>query len=278
MLEFFNKPYPFNDDLKHNAKIVFFISVGVFAFLFFFEPLEIALLATREKYYLIVGLSFITFASLSLHLLLLPSFFPKSFASSVWNIKKEILWNLWILSTVLICFFFYTKLLGVMKFDFEDVVKLIFVAIFPISILIIVNHNKILRNNLKIADEVNKKLKDHKSVQEKIVYFNSDYQKDSLAVKANLLIFIRSANNYIEVFWKEGESIKNQMVRCSMIKAEELLKEFRFMLKCHRSYMINVNYIDRMEGNSQGYKIFFQNISFPIPVSKNMVVKLQELL
>lgn len=165
-----------------------------------------------------------------------------------------------------------------MKFDFELVIKLIFTAVFPISILIVVTHNRQLRTNLKVADEVNKKLKENKSTQEKIVYFNSDYQKDSLAIKVNLLLFIRSANNYIEIFWKEGETIKNQMVRLSLTNAEALLKEYRFILKCHRSYMVNVNYIDRIEGNSQGYKLFFQQISFPIPVSKNLVGKLQESL
>jgi len=278
MLEFFNKPYPFNDDLKHNSKIIFFLSVGVFAFLFLFQPFEIGQLAMREKYYLICGLSFITFLSLSLHLLLLPSFFPRSFSSSAWKIKKEIFWNLWILSTILLGFFFYTNFLNVMKFDFELVLKLIFTAIIPISILIVVTHNRQLRTNLKVADELNKKLKENKSSLEKIIYFNSDYQKDSLAVKVNLLLFIRSANNYIEVFWKEGDNINNQMVRCSMTNAEELLKEHRFMLKCHRSYMVNVNYIDRIEGNSQGYKLFFQHVNSPIPVSKNMVSRLQESL
>ena len=163
-----------------------------------------------------------------------------------------------------------------MKVDFEIVLKLIFTAFFPISLLIVINYNRILRSNLKVADELNKKLKDNKSTQEKIVYFNSDYQKDSLAIKVNLLLFIRSANNYIEIFWKEGESISNQMVRCSLTNAEELLKEYRFILKCHRSYLVNVNYIDRIEGNSQGYKLFFQLVNFPIPVSKNMVGKLQE--
>jgi len=278
MLDFFNKPYPFNDDLKHNSKIIFFISVGVFAFLFLFQPFEISLLAERMKYILIFGLSFITFFSLSFHLLFLPSFFPKSFSSSVWKIKKEICWNLWILTTILLGYFFYTNFLNAMKIDFELVLKLIFTAIFPISILIVVNHNRQLRSNLKVASELNKKLKENKSTQEKIVNFNSDYQKDSLAIKVNLLLFIRSANNYIEVFWKEGESISNQMVRCSLTSAEELLKEHRFILKCHRSYLVNVNYIDRIEGNSQGYKLFFQLVNFPIPVSKNMVGKLQESL
>jgi hypothetical protein len=278
MLNLFNKPYPFDDDLKHNTKIIFFISIGVFVFLLLFQPFDINLLATKQKYYLMIGFAIITFLSLSLNLLFIPSLFPKKFSSAEWNIKKEIFWNLWILFTILTGYFFYCTWLGVLKFNFDMVIKLIVTAVIPISVLIIVNHNKMLRSHLKLADELNRKLKENKSIQEKIIHFNSDYQKDSLAIKDSFLLFIRSANNYIEVFWKEGDTIKNQMVRSSMTNAEELLKEHKFIFKCHRSFMVNINHIERIEGNSQGYKLFFENVNFSIPVSKNFASKLQELI
>jgi LytTr DNA-binding domain len=278
MLNIFNKPYPFNDDLKHNTKLIFFISIGVFVFLWLFQPFDISLLQVKEKYYLIVGLGFITFLSLSLNLLFLPSIIPQMFLSSRWNIKKEIFWNLWILFTILVGYFFYTNALNVMSFNFYMVIKLVLVATLPLSVLIIINHNKMLRSHMKVTDDLNKKLKENKLIQDKIIHFASDYQKDSLAIKVSNLLFIRSANNYIEVFWKEGNLIKNQMVRCSMTNAEEIVKEHKFIFKCHRSFMVNINYIDRFEGNSQGYKIFFENVNFPIPVSKSSVMKLQELI
>jgi DNA-binding LytR/AlgR family response regulator len=165
-----------------------------------------------------------------------------------------------------------------MKFGFNMLIKLLLTAVIPITTLIIINHNKMLRSHLKLADELSKKLKENKLIQDKVIYFNSDYQKDSLAIKVSLLLFIRSANNYIDVFWKEGESIKNQMVRCSMVYAEDILKEHKFIFKCHRSYMVNIKYIDKIEGNSQGYKLYFENVNVPIPVSKNLVTRLQELI
>ena len=99
-----------------------------------------------------------------------------------------------------------------------------------------------------------------------------------MSLKVSILLFVRSANNYIEVFWKEGDSFKSQMVRCSLTKAEEALKEYKFIFKCHRSYILNKNFVEKVEGNSQGYKVFLENINFPIPVSKNFVQKLNEIL
>lgn len=278
MLEFLNKQYPFNDDLKHNTKIIFFISIGVFAFLFLFQPLQIDALATRDKYFLVIGLGIITFLSLSLNMLILPSLFPKILHGSSWNVKKEIFWDLWILFTVCVGYFLYYKALGIMEFGFDMIIKIVLFAIVPISVLITFNRNRLLHSHLKSANELNKKLKENKSIPDKLVHFVSDYQKDNLSIKVSLILFIRSANNYIEVFWKENQVAKSQLVRYSLTKAEEILKDDKFIFRCHRSYLANINHIDKIEGSPQGYRLFFEKIDFPVPVSKNYTHKLKELI
>ncbi len=278
MFEFLNKPYPFNDDLKHNTKIIFFISMGVFVFLFLFQPLQIDSLATRDKYFLVIGLGIITFLSLSLNLLILPSLFPKILHGSSWNVKKEIFWDLWVLFTVSVGYFLYYKALGIMEFGFDMIIKLILIAIVPTSVLIVLNRHRLLRSHLRLANELNIKLREHKASPDKLVHFVSDYQKDNLSLKASIILFVRSANNYIEIFWKEDQGINNQMVRCSLLKAEEVLRDYKFIFKCHRSFLANINHIEKIEGSSQGYRLYFEKIDFPIPVSKNYATKLKELI
>jgi hypothetical protein len=278
MLKFLNRPYPFNDDLKYNAIIAFFISVGVFGFLYLFQPFDISSLADRDKFNLIAGLSLVTFLSLCFNLLFLQSMFTRLFANLKWNITKEILWNVWILFAISSGYYLFCKILGILEFEYNIVLTLLFTAVIPITALIIVNYNRIMRNHLQFANELNKKLKDHKLIQEKTVLFESDYQKDSLLLKVSQILFIRSANNYIEVFWKEKDNVNSQLVRCSLTKAEELLKEDKFIFKCHRSYMANINHIEKVEGNPQGYKIFFDKVDFAVPVSKNFAKKLNELI
>ena len=278
MFKFLNKPYPFNDDLKYNSKLIFFISIGVLVFLYLFQPLDVALMNNKEKFYVVFGLGVITFLSLSLNLLILPSLFPAVFLKRVWNIKKEILWDIWILSTISVGYYLYYMFLGIFEIDFKMVLGLIIIAIIPITGLIVVNRNRMLRSNLKLAEGINKKLKENKSIDEKLVQFISDYSKDSLSIKVSLIMVIRAANNYIEVFWKEENKIKSQLIRSSLHKAEVLLKEQKFIFKCHRSFLININYIDKIEGSVQGNKIFFENLDFTVPVSKNFAYKLKELI
>lgn len=278
MLSFLNKPYPFNDDLKYNSKLIFFISIGVLGFLYLFQPLDVSLMNDKEKLYVVIGLAVITFLSLSLNLLIMPSLFPGIFIKRIWNIKKEILWNLWILTTITVGYYIYYKFLGIFDIDFKMVLGLIVIAIIPITGLIIVNRNRILRSNLKLAERINKKLEENRSIEDKIVHFKSEYAKDNLSIKVSLIVLIRAANNYIEVFWKEGTEIKNQMIRASLKSAEDLLKEHNFIFKCHRSYMVNVNFIDKIEGSVQDYRIYFENVNFSVPVSKNFAHKLKQLI
>ncbi|MFC2096562.1 LytTR family transcriptional regulator DNA-binding domain-containing protein [Bacteroidota bacterium] len=278
MSNFLNRPHPFNDDLKYNSKLIFFISIGVLAFLYLFQPLDVSLMDNTQKFYVVFGLGAITFLSLSLNLLILPSLFPGIFIKRIWNIKKEVLWNIWILTTISFSYYLYYKVLGIFDVDFRMFLGLIIIAIIPITGLIIVNRNRTLRTNLKMSEGINKKLEENKSIEEKLIHFESDYVKDNLSIKVSLLLVIRAANNYIEVFWKEGENLRSKMIRTSLRKAEDLLKEHKFIFKCHRSYMVNINYIDKIEGSIQGYKIFFENLDFSIPVSKNFVYKLKELI
>ena len=93
-----------------------------------------------------------------------------------------------------------------------------------------------------------------------------------------MLLLIRAANNYIEIFWKEGTVIKSQMVRTSLKNAENLIKEHNFIFKCHRSFIVNINFVDKIEGSVQGYNIFFDGIDFSVPVSKNFAYKLSHLI
>ncbi len=276
MLRFLKKPYPFSEDLKRNAKVIFFISVSVLIFLLLFQPLEISELGDKEKIYLVVGLGAITFLSLSINLLVLPSIIPHIFLHREWTIWKEILWNLWLLFTIAFGYFLMYKTLGILEFNFSMIIKMLLFAIIPITSLIVFNHNRLLYQHLKTANDLNAKLKNSKMDDEKLVHFDSEYQKDKLSIKARLLILIRSADNYIEIFWKDGAKVKSQLIRSTLLKAQALLADYNYFFKCHRSYVVNINHIDRVEGNSQGYKLYFDELDFEVPVSKASIKELKD--
>ncbi len=270
MFDFLNKKYPFNINLKHNAKIVFFISVGVLGFIFVFQPIEIEKLLTKiDLLYLASGLAVSTFLVLSLNLIVLPSFFPKLFERDKWNIKKEIIWNFWTLIVISFSYyFFYAKLFGISIIDYSALWKITILGIIPIAVLIVINHNNLLRSHLKTSEQLNNKLNERKNAKEKLISIDSDYKKDKLELKASDIILIKAADNYIEIHYNENGEIKNRLIRNTIKSMEEKLKKYNFIIKCHRSFIVNTNHIKKVQGNSQGYKLFFENTDVQAFVSQ----------
>jgi len=272
MLAFLNKPYPFNSDLKHNAKIILFISAGVLVYILFFLPIDISAFTEKEITYLIGGMTVSTFIMLSMNLIVFPSLIPKMFDNSRWTIKKEIIWNAWTLISIsAIYYLLYAFVYGVVLIRFIDIAQFVFLGLIPVSALIISNYNRLLRTNLKMARQLTTKLAENKQLKDRLVDFESEYKKDNLIVRADLVIMIKSADNYLEVFYKKDGLVKNRLIRSSLSKMETLLKDFNFMFKCHRSYIINIHHIAEIQGHPQGYKVFFEGIDLPALVSQTYI-------
>ncbi|MDA3781511.1 MAG: LytTR family transcriptional regulator DNA-binding domain-containing protein, partial [Bacteroidales bacterium] len=228
--------------------------------------------------YLISGLGIVTFLSLSLNLLFIPLVFKKMFNTEKWNIKKEIFWNLWILFTIAGGYFIYFQMIGMFEVSFILIVKILAVSIIPITALITIKRNHILRFYLKAANEINKKFDQRTITEEKKVHFISNYIKDNLTININSLLFIRSANNYVEVFWKENDIVKKKLIRSTLKRVEETLKEYSYIIKCHRTNIVNVENIKKIIKSADGDKLFFEKIDFPIIVSRKYINQFRDLI
>ncbi len=272
MLKFLNKPYPFNDDLRYNAKIILFISLGILVFLLIFQPIDFAAWSKKEIFYLVAGLVTSTFLILSVNLIIIPILFPKIFYKNTWNIKKEILWNLWILIAISSSdLLFYSQIVGIIDISFFDITKILLLGLLPVAVLITINQERLLRLHLVSAQQLNKKLLENKQQNNNLIHFESDYKNDTLVIKADLLIVIKSSDNYIEVFYKNKGLVKKQIIRSSLKRVEELISKYDFILRCHRSYIVNIKFINEIKGSPQGFQLFMEGLDFPVSVSQKYI-------
>ena len=277
LLDFFKKPYPYNDDLTQNTKLIFLISLVLLFLLFLFQPFDLKTLNTEDKYLLIGGIIVVNFIGLSINLLFIPAFLSKLNLFKSWTVLKEIFWNIWILFTLVTSYFIYFHLSGSFGFSLYILFKVLIISAIPISILIPYNRNRLLRKHLQSALELNKFLEEKAHPTPKIVHLKSDYEKDDLSIDVNELLFIRSANNYIEVFWKEKESIRSQMVRCTIKYAEDAFNDYPYIFKCHRAYIVNINHVKKVEGKPQGYTLYVGGDKRTVTVSRNYISQFKEL-
>ena len=55
-----------------------------------------------------------------------------------------------------------------------------------------------------------------------------------------------------------------------MKKATETVYPYAVFFRCHRAYIVNLDKIEQVEGNAQGYKLKLQGTEDLIPVSRNL--------
>lgn len=98
-----------------------------------------------------------------------------------------------------------------------------------------------------------------------------------LSVKSEDFIYIKGADNYITVFYRNGMEIENILIRNTMKQVEPTLKE-KGVVRCHRSYMVNKSYIKMFSKVKDGLVVKLEiNPPMNIPVSKSYVKDVFEL-
>lgn len=74
-----------------------------------------------------------------------------------------------------------------------------------------------------------------------------------LQVKKEDLYYMQGMQNYVSVVWLNDEKLCTNLIRVTLKKLEESISQSNIE-RCHRSYIINTNKIDRITGNSRGFK------------------------
>ncbi|MBO6522341.1 MAG: LytTR family transcriptional regulator [Balneolaceae bacterium] len=97
-----------------------------------------------------------------------------------------------------------------------------------------------------------------------------------IAIKPDDILYIKSDDNYVTVYYKSGNSISKELIRNTLKSYSEHLV-FPF-LRVHRSYLVNFNKVKKIDGNMQGLQLFLEHTDTTIPVSKTYVHQVIEAL
>lgn len=98
-----------------------------------------------------------------------------------------------------------------------------------------------------------------------------------LNVKSNKILCFEANDNYAVTYYinDKGE-VKKSMERISLKKIEDLLVEIgvTFFERVHKSYLININFVEEVKGKAQAYKVQLRELSFLVPVSRSFKIDL----
>lgn len=92
--------------------------------------------------------------------------------------------------------------------------------------------------------------------------------KEKLRVNTHELLFVKADNNYCTIYWKEGNRLQQTLLRITLSQLERQLAAFPFMVRCHKSFLINLKEEYTVTGNSRGYFFKSSLSAISIPISR----------
>ena len=90
-----------------------------------------------------------------------------------------------------------------------------------------------------------------------------------LSVKLDNLYYIKAEDNYINVYYQRSGTIASYMLRCKMKTIEDNCVDISSLMRCHRSFIVNIKKISVLHNEADGFIIDFERDGLDsIPVSK----------
>lgn len=170
----------------------------------------------------------------------------------------------------------YAALLGILEnsiFDYINVILVVTgITIIPVFYFIIYLEKVLLRKHIQMAGMLSNRLQASKpGEKEEIVTIYSKRSRDILEVAASNLLLIEANGNYSKAYYLENNVLKNMLILISLTKAYDQLASHECFSRCHNSFIVNLNKITKVTGNSHGYKLIIPFFDDPIPVSRGYV-------
>ncbi len=281
----FLQPYPLWDNNWRKSYTITGISIFVFLFLFVFRPFGLIQLEIPSEANVLIGYVLVSLLIILLLQFVLPFFISSVFNEDHWKVYKEILYALIIVLCNGIGIMIYSAALGLFpvtlsSFTWFEIVTML-VALFPITLIVLLKQNYLFRKNVKEGFALTEKLY-HKTrispFEQTLVHLTSEQQNDNLTVEAADIYYISGADNYIEVHIKQNNLLKKIFLRSTLKNAQNTLKRFSNFYRCHRTYIVNLDKVESVTGNSQGYKLVLADTEKSIPVSRTLTREVTQRL
>ena len=102
--------------------------------------------------------------------------------------------------------------------------------------------------------------------------------RETFEINLNQLVFIEAQENYSRFVWLKGDQVNEKILRVTLKKIEDQIVREN-IIRCHRSFIINVHFPFTIHGNSNGYRLTSKLFRDVIPISrghgKEIVAKLK---
>lgn len=264
--------YPIDFTWKASLKTALLFGVFIALFLFVFRPFGSHMLA--EKGVLLNAAAFGGITSIGILICSsLARLVPQWFEEANWTLGKELLWGAFnflvitLLNYLLVRFMYFDQV----EFSlWSSLLVTLVVGFFPFSVILLFNHSRMLRKSLLEAEQLNAGMhtRTPSDAEAEQIVIKGENEGEELEVEMHRLICLRSAGNYTEIFIDRQSGIEKHVFRLALADAERQLLSYDRFMRTHRSCILNLSMVARVEGNAQGYRVKVSAFDETLPVSR----------
>ncbi|MEM0995029.1 MAG: LytTR family DNA-binding domain-containing protein [Bacteroidota bacterium] len=279
-----DRPFYLEEDNRKNWIKVLSISAFVFFFLYVFQPFQIDEYL-GNTFLLVLGYAVVTFVVTTLFVLILPRIFTTWYNPEKWTTAKEIINILGLIFVIGIGNAIYSVQFniagsfrtGLVYFELYTFA----VAVIPVVFLVLFSEKKDANVHYQLSDEIMQKGIAHHEAQvpaTNLFRLSAQNGKDILELDPQQIQYVKSDANYVEVIYQQGADFKRELLRNTLSNIESQLSEQGRFFRCHKSYIVNLEQVERVSGNAQGLKIHLLDLDTIVPVSRKNNAVLKGLL
>lgn len=280
ILAYLTQPFP---KAENKWKTIIQISLFVTLFLFVFQPFGIGQIESSSiKSLFIGGFGIVSFIVMVIDLLLIERIFSRFFNEKNWYVYKELFWLLCIVSSIglgnaLYAISFSNRALA-LEYIVNYQIVTFAVALLPICIFTLAKQNYLLKKHTTTAKDTNENLKPTvpQKNQNITIYSYNENTKEEFDI--NQLYFIESQGNDISLYLYEDNILVNKKLRNTLKNTLAYLTDSPELAQCHRAFIVNLNKVEQVEGNSQGLVLKFTDSDAEVPVSRSFVSTIKHQL
>ncbi len=276
MLRILIQKYPAPSPVLRNLIIALLFGLFIGLFLLFFEPFDINLSSNENKIYQLLFFGCITTIVLVVFLYILPLLLPNIFSDKHWKVKHQIMFYLVILFVIATFNGIYTNYINALSFSWYNywwIISRTFVlGGIPIAFITLLDYQRKVKFNTNQASNIIKKkkelLEDSKQTTHQI---STDLKNEIFSFNENDFNYAIAVGNYIDMCFLDENTLKKVTYRITLSSFERQLEKSSNLIRCHRSFLVNLKKVEHITGNAQGLKLELKSQSEIVPVSRKYI-------
>ena len=258
------------------------ITFSIFLFILFFQPFPLERFDFNNSLLFIAGLAAIIFFLMVLVRLAFPWLLQYYDGIKHVPVLPSYLDGFLMMVFSSVAFAFYLRYVGQINITFYIMFKVIAICIVPpVALRLYDTFKDLKQQNESLGKEKN-------LIKEQILKYEDDYTDESITLIAESnsekltmpvsdIAFIKSADNYVQIVYREGAEFKNKLLRNTLRNIEGQITSFPSFIRCHRTCIVNKFYVDKMLKSYNNHWLTIKGYPEQLPVSRQYILMFRDL-